>query len=259
MHSENVSSADNQQERSPAVAGGILRDCTPNISGSFGLPSLLGLLYTDGCVSAKGKSWRLYFAVKSYKLVCVFEECVYNVFNVDRGKVRVGKTKDGLWKAIVDSKEIGNYLTKNFGCFRTARFKDGSLPGTRLPITYLKECNGVREFLSSAFSCDGGVSFYPVYRSGRFGGTKWFNRNVFLACMHPVLLSDYSFLLDSLGIKGSVLSDRIKISSRDGMSNFQREVNFIKGVEATNHSKLWRGLDKSTLLAHALDSYTKSR
>ncbi len=256
MFSENVSSADNQQERLGTKVPGILRDCTPNVSGSFGLPSLLGLLYTDGCLSAKGKSWRLFFAVKSYKLVCVFEECVYRLFNVDKGRVRVARTKDDLWRAVVDSKEIGNYLTKNFGCFRTAKFKDGSLPGIRLPLTYLRQCNGIREFLSSAFSCDGGVSFYPVYRTGRFGGTRWFNRNVFLACMHPMLLNDYSFLLNSLGIKGSVLNDRIKISSREDMSNFQREVDFIKGVEVTNHSKLWRGLDKSTLLTYAINSYT---
>lgn len=258
MFSDKASSADNQQER-PRQRRGILRDRTPNILNAFGLPTLLGLLYTDGCVSAKENSWRIYFAVKSYKLSCVFKECMLSLFDIDADRVLTGKTKDGLWRAVLNSKEIGNYLTGRFGCFRTARLPDGSLPEIRLPINYLIRCNGVREFLSAAFSCDGGVSFYPVQRDGKYGGTRWFNRNVFLSCKHPVLLSDYSFLLGHLGIKGSVRNDRIKISSRVEMTNFQREVGFIEGVEVTSHSRLWDGLDKSALLEKTLNSYINKR
>ena len=258
MFSDNVSSADNQQER-PRQVRGILRDCMPNISISFGLPTLLGFLYTDGCVSARGSSWRIYFAVKSHTLIRVFGECMRNVFRLKGDKVLIGRTKDGLWRAVVNSKEIGNYLTVNFGCFRTARFTHGLLPDVHLPVDYLINQNGVKEFLTAAFSCDGGVSFYPVNQRRKSGTVRWFNRNVFLACKHPTLLSDYSFLLSHLGIKSSLLADRIKISSRVEMTNFQREVGFIEGVEVTNHSKLWGGLNKSTLLNKTLKSYTNRR
>ena len=74
------------------------------------LAQLLGFLFTDGCVSPKGvKSWRIYFSSKSESLVNLFRDCMVKVFNLDQARVRLGYTSDGFHKAIVDSKEIGNF------------------------------------------------------------------------------------------------------------------------------------------------------
>ncbi|MGB9613343.1 MAG: hypothetical protein ACPL4K_04100, partial [Candidatus Margulisiibacteriota bacterium] len=167
---KNASSADNQQETLPLLNSG--RGSSETIRQILQMNkepvSLLGILFTDGCVSPKGvNSWRIYFANKSETLIELFQECIVKVFNLDVNRVRIGKTKDGFLGAVVDSKEIGNWLTTKFGNFRTLKFKNGKFPKIQLPISELRESGYTKEFLKVAFSCDGGLCFYPAYRRGK--------------------------------------------------------------------------------------------
>ena len=70
-----------------------------------------------------------------------------------------------------------------------------------------------RFFLRAAFTCDGGVSFYPVYSGGR----TWLNRCVFLSCAHALLRWDYCYLLEFLGIsfKDDPKDGKVRVTSRE--------------------------------------------
>lgn len=227
----------------------------PQISRKLAI--LLGLLFTDGCVSPKGKSWRIYFAVISQELVDLFRDCMVSVFDLEPARVRIGFTRDGRVRAIVDSKEIGNWLVDTFGTFRTLKFENGELTLAKLPISLLESSGYAADFLRAAFSCDGGVSFYPARRSGRDGGTRWLIRTVFLACSHPQLRRDYLKLLSGLGIRArEVAKDgKLKIETEANIRLFQEKVGFIPGVRVTGNSKFWNGYEKNAVLQLLTDSY----
>ena len=219
------------------------------------LAILLGLLYTDGCISPKQvNSYRIYFAVKSRTLADIFETAIKREFNLD--KVLRSITRDGLYCRVVNSKEIGNYLVSRFGTFRTLKFKDGRLPDTRLPVDDLIKSKKVQLFLRAAFCGDGGISFYTAYRSGTRGGTKWLIRTVFLACEHPSLRKDYVQLLKNLGIMSrNVPGDgKIKIEDEVNIKKFHQMIGFFPGVEVTN-SKYWVGFTKQEVLEILVGSY----
>lgn len=255
---DNAIGAGNQQGR-PAVLVREPSETTrrvPHMTRELAI--LLGLLYTDGCVSPKGKSsWRIYFAVRSLHLVEVFRECITTSFVLEAHRVRIGRTRDGLTKAVVDAKEVGTWLTSTFGTFRTLRFDGGALPSTRLPVTALLRSGYTAEFLRAAFSCDGGVSLYPARRDGARGGTCWLIRTVFLACAHPRLRSEYRSLLGSLGIRAREVPNdqKLKIETERDIRRFARRIGFIPGVQVTDHSKFWSGVAKSRVLDLVLESY----
>ena len=222
------------------------------------LAILLGILFTDGCISPKRvNSWRIYFVNKSKILIGLFQNCMSKVFDLDVRRVRIGKTSDNFIKAIVNSKQIGNYLVNRFGTFRTLRFKNGKLPKVRLPVSQLLKSGYLVDFLRVVFSCDGGLSFYPAYRAGAAGGTKWLIRTVFLSCKHPKLRTDYTNLLKALGIEArNVPGDgKIKIETERNIKKFYELVGFVKGVEITNQSKFWRGYEKQHVLKLMVSSY----
>lgn len=222
------------------------------------LAILLGLIYTDGCVSPKGNSWRIYFATKSDRLPAIFGDCMMRLFALEQSRIRFGRTSDGLVKAVVNSKEIGNYLVDSFGTFRTLRFKDGTLPLAKLPIELLTSSQYTSDFLRAAFSCDGGIGFYPAYRAGSQGGTKWLIRTIFLACAHPQLRADFNVLLQSLGIRArEVAGDRkLKIENEKDIRLFAERVGFLPSVSITDHSKFWRDLYKDEVLKLMIASYS---
>lgn len=254
----NVYSAVNQQERpgykNQASSETIRR--IPHIDREMAI--LLGILFTDGCVSPRQKnSWRLYFVNKSDVLVTLFRDCMVQIFGLERSRVRLGKTADGLTQAVVDSKEIGTYLVQTFGTFRTLKYKNGKLPQTKLPVQLLIESGYSKEFLQTAFSCDGGLRLYTAKRQGTQGGTQWLIRTVFLSCAHPKLREDYHYLLSSLGIRSiNAIHDRkIKIETEVNIRKFQSYIGFIPGVRATNDSKYWHGWEKNKVLDTMVASY----
>lgn len=252
---ENASSAGNQQETLLKSKGSS--ETTRQISQK-NLAILLAFLFTDGCVSAREKhSWRIYFASTSQHLLELFTECITSAFRLEKSRVHIRYRKDGTAAAIVDSKEIGNYLVTTFGGFRTLRFANGELPAAQLPISFLHDNGYIRHFLQAAFTCDGGLCLYPARREGSRGGTQWLIRTVFLACAHPNLRKDYMYLLSALGITArEVAADgKIKIETEKNIRRFAAKVGFVPGVQVTANSKYWRGQEKQRVLELMIASY----
>ena len=258
MQSENTSNADNQQG-SPLV--NISYDPSettrriPHINNHFAI--LLGILFTDRCVSPKGSSWRIYLAVTSKELVTVFKESIIRVFNIPEHRVLMGLTKDGLEKAVVNSKEIGDYLFARFGTFRTLDFRDGTKTKARLPISELLSSGHASDFLRVAFSCDGGISLYVAHRNGVRKKTLWLIRTVFLACSHKKLRSDYLTLLKFFHIHAREVprDGKIKIETEGDIRRFYEKLGFLEDVEITRHSKFWLGYTKQQVLRLTINSY----
>ncbi len=219
--------------------------------------TLIGLIFTDGCLSPKGvNSWRFYFSNKSQRLVSIFKESMMQEFALPEDRIRMDMTSDGLYRAIVDSKEAGQLFTERFGTFRTLRYKSGKLPKTRLPIEELIGHNVVKEFLQAAFSCDGGVSLYVARRKTKTNDAVWLIRGVYLACAHPKLRTEYIILLKSLGITACDAGDgKVKIRDKENMEKFYRLVGFIDGVHITHTSRFWPNIEKQKLLEKMIDSY----
>ena len=219
--------------------------------------TLIGLLYTDGCLSPKGKSsWRFYFSNKSERLVAIFRDCMIQCFALPASRVRLGKTNDGLHRALVDSKEAGKEFTEKFGTFRTLRRNDEHT-SAHLPVKELLKHNVAPDFLRAAFSCDGGVNLYVARRKGTNGGTQWLIRGVYLACAHPQLRKEYCQLLRALGISArNVAGDgKVKIETEKDIRVFQKKVGFIDGVHITHTSKFWPNIEKQELLERLIESY----
>ena len=218
--------------------------------------TLIGMLYTDGCLSPKYKnSWRFYFSNKSERLVAIFRDCMMQVFGLPSSRVLIGKTNDGLYRAIVNSKEIGNAVTQRFGTFRTLRYKSGQFPKARLPVEELLQYNVAKDFLRAAFSCDGGVSLYVAHDKN--DRTRALIRGVYLACVHPVLRAQYCELLAALDIKSrNIAGDgRIKIYTQEDVRIFHRKVGFLGGVHVTHTSRFWPSIEKQKLLEKVVQSY----
>ena len=220
--------------------------------------TLVGLLVTDGTLSPKGKSaWKLYFSNKSERLVTPFRVCINKCFALPASRVRLGMTNDGLYRAVVDSKDAGDALTRKFGTFRTLRYKNGILPKVRLPVEKILQHNVAKPFLQAAFSADGGVNLYVARRAGTQGGTRWLIRGVYLACAHPILRRDYCALLSALGIRArNVAGDgKVKIETEEDIRVFQKKVGFIEGVCITHTSRFWPKIEKQDLLNRLIESY----
>jgi hypothetical protein len=222
--------------------------------------TLIGLLYTDGCLSPKGKnSWRFYFSNKSEQLVAIFRESMIQVFDLPSSRVRLGTTNDGLYRVLVDSKEIGTAFTQKFGTFRTLRYKNGTLPKACLPVRELLQHNVAEDFLRAAFSCDGGVSLYAA--TNKSEKSRFLIRGVYLACAHPILRKQYCELLHSLGIEArNVVGDgKIKIQTKEDIQLFYKKVGFLKGVRITHTSRFWPDIEKQELLKRVIQSYESPR
>ncbi len=220
--------------------------------------TLIGILFTDGCLSPKGKnSWRFYFSNKSEKLISVFRDCMMQVFALPTTRIRLGFTQDGLYRAIVDSKSAGELFTQRFGTFRTLKYHTGELTKAHLPVKELLQHNVADDFLRAAFSCDGGVNLYAARRRKGKRETLWLIRGVYLACAHPILRNEYSNLLKALGVNSrNVEGDgKIKIETKKDIQVFYQKVGFIEGVQITHTSKFWPKIEKQKLLEKVINSY----
>jgi hypothetical protein len=94
---------------------------------------LIGILYTDGCVSPKGSSWRIIVSNNSRAIVDAFEEAIQSCFGKPVRRFMRGK----LHIAVLDSKEIGAFLLESHGTLRTEACRAGQgcpfLRGGRKP------------------------------------------------------------------------------------------------------------------------------
>jgi hypothetical protein len=237
--------------------------------------SLLGILYTDGCVSPKGGSWRIIVSNNSPAVIDAFGEALRTCFGKSirrlcRGKLHVG---------ILDSKQVGQLLIDRHGTFRTESChghqgcpylrggrkpcrsceplvcKDAQYPPSGIP--HFGSESEVAVFLRAAFSCDGGVNLYVARR----GNTQWLIRNVYLACKHPLLIQQYSSLLLDLGVKSRVIESdwRVLIQGREPIRRYAERIGFLLDVKIGAGSRFWEGASKSEVLAKLLDSYGNPR
>jgi len=224
--------------------------------------TLLGILYTDGCLSKKSKNaWRFYLSNTSYKIIQIFKNCMINFFKLDAKRIRISKkivNGKPFYKAVVDSASCGELLNSKYGTFRTLAFRDDEdkeiYPPTRLPFNKNSDHKVICKFLKTAFSCDGGINLYVA--KSKFG-YKFLIRNAYLACKHPQLQKDYHELLKVLGIKSKIMSKdwKILIQGRDELNKFKEKVGFIEGVKITQNSKFWQGVEKMKVLNFAINSY----
>ena len=255
--SEKAVVADNQQGRLQLRIEEPSETIRRTLRMNRELAIFLGLLFTDGCISPKGNSWRIYFSNKSQTLIDLFRDCMIKVFNLDEKRVLMGKTSNGFLKAVVNSKEIGNYLVSKFGTFRTLSFENGIETAAKLPVKELLDSGYASEFLRAAFSGDGGLSFYPASRKGKTADVKWLIRTIFLSCKHSGLRIDYINLLRAFDIKvRNVPGDgKIKIETKSDIQKFRDKIGFLENVAATDHSKYWRNYPKQQILELMVSSY----
>lgn len=228
--------------------------------------TLLGILFTDGCVSKKSKNcWRFYLGNTSFEIIQTFSECITNIFSLDSKRVRISqKLVNGkpYYKAVVDSGYCGNVLISKYGTFRTLAYKDGdgkkTFPSTHLPFSSSTNKKVLSEFLKAAFSCDGGVNLYVAKVKT---GYRFLIRNVYLSCYHPQLQSEYQKLLSLLGIKAKIIlkDHRILVQGRDELRKFKEKISFLNGVRITQHSAYWQGREKNEVLNLILSSYGKPK
>lgn len=160
------------------------------------------------------------------------------------------------YKAVVDSVEIGQLLTKRYGTFRTLKYLlevNGSYyPPASLPNDLIKNKAVLCQFLKVAFSCDGGINLYIAKSK-----YKWLIRNAYLACQHPNLIEQYDYLLKKLGIVGKILwkDELLRIQGQESLEKFAKEVGFLEGVKITQNSAYWQGFEKQKVLDLAIKSY----
>jgi hypothetical protein len=236
---------------------------------------LIGILFTDGCVSPKGSSWRIIVSNNSSSIVDAFENTIHSCFGKSVRRFMRGK----LSVAVLDSKEVGQILIERVGTFRTEACQSGQgcpfLRGGRKPcrvcdpicfdgIQYppatlpnLDSNVEISAFLQAAFSCDGGINLYVAHR----GSTKWLIRNVYLACKHPTLIQQYAGYLGRLGIKSRIMPKdwRILVQGRMPITLFASFVGFLPGSVIGANSPFWCGRTKSAILELLLESYGNPR
>lgn|GEM_PF-1381231 len=263
---DKASSADNQQETLLLVEDPqrLYAECPVREDVSSQEATLLGILYTDGCLSKKTKNcWRFYLSNTSLEIIQIFKDCMIKLFGLDSRRIRISeKQVNGkpFYKAVVDSTNCGKYLTARYGCFRTLAFKKRGrkiYPPTKLPFTEVNNHEVIACFLRAAFSCDGGVNLYLGL--GKPGNYRFLIRirNVYLSCHHPRLQRDYQRLLSYLGIISKVLptDNKIIIRSKAELQRFRDKVGFLDGVRVTQHSAFWQGWEKNKVLDLAISSY----
>lgn len=266
----NVSSAGNQQGRS-ATGGNPqrlnaeypkLQSMDPNEA------TLLGILYTDGCLSKKSKnSWRLYLGNTSWQIIQVFKQSLIKLFNLSEYRIRISQeivNGKPFYRAVVTDMKIGQFLTDKYGTFRTLKYLsevDGSIyPPASLPSN-LQDPSTICQFLKVAFSCDGGVNLYIARNKQRLFPNRniytWLIRNVYLACSHPILIEQYYHLLKKVGINSKILwkDGWIRIQGRKDLEDFANKVGFMEGVQITQHSAYWQGIEKQKVLHLLIASY----
>lgn len=227
---------------------------------------LLGILYTDGCLSKKGRnSWRFYLGNTSFEIIEAFRLSMIAFFELNSHRVRVSqKVLNGkpYYKAVVDSSECGNFLTRKYGTFRTLAFKnrygEKTFPPTKLPFNNNTRTIILTSFLKAAFSCDGGVNLYVGTQKD---GYTFLIRNVYLSCAHPGLQLDYLNVLSILGIEAKLIQKdgKIIIRKKEELQKFKEKIGFLKGVKITQHSAFWQGWEKNRVLDLAISSYGNAK
>lgn len=246
--------------------GRALRDYTPNIQQLKNMTieesTLIGILFTDGCLSRKNKSsWRFYLGNTSFEIIQTFSKCITKIFGADSSNIKISqKISNGrpYYMAFIDNAYYGDIFTKKYGTFRTLAYKNKTggktYPQTELPL--FSDKTNIYYFLQAAFSCDGGVNLYKGKAKRNY---SFLIRNIYLACSHPQLQIDYFNLLKKVGIQSKIITkdNRILIRGKTEIQKFQKKIGFLKGTKITQHSSFWQGYEKNEVLNLLVSSYEK--
>ena len=208
---------------------------------------LQALLVTDGSVTRKG--YQISFANTSKELISKFCDLVYEVygFSIPKKRIYVGRgTRQKIYIVQFRSKEICGDLIEDM---------DYSTKRSFIPEYWsrLKD-RDISAVLRNLFDADGGCSVRVVWL--RKKNCFEIKREVFLACKNPLVRKQYRELLLRFEIKTGDSSEKVTITSKEGLSRFKKHVNFSKRVLIGYDSKHWQGLEKRKLLDLALKSYS---
>jgi hypothetical protein len=243
------------------------------------LSTLIGLILSDGGISFSHNNAEIFFTNTSEKLIEIFTSISKELFGVEP---KIRRKAGKFFQINLPSKNAANFLLSliNTGrkkrcnrvpiCPKLKGMTNGScivcspikirndiFPLIKLPDFIKNDRQNKIEFLKAMFSCDGGVALFP--RRGK--GKLRIEREVFLACKHPLLREMVIELLSSLGIQAKNDEKKNKVLIRDfeNMRKFKDIIGFIDGVLVTRNSKTWRNFEKNKILDIALKTFEISK
>jgi len=208
------------------------------------LAALIGMLLTDGSLTIrKNKSIMICFDSTSETLHKEFSRSLTELYQL--------KPKRRGIKSVVISKKIGESLLKFTPTYRTKIFPDGTYPRVEIPkeITNADE-KTIQHFLKYVFTCDGSAGL--SIQKGKHTKNCWyFQKRIQLACKHPKLLTEYSNLLNRLGIHNriSIKQGKLFIESTKGIQKYSQNIKFVNKVKMSGKgNSAWKGLEKNQML-----------
>jgi intein/homing endonuclease len=243
------------------------------------LSTLIGLILSDGGISCSHNNAEIFFTNTSEKLIEIFTSISKELFGVEP---KIRRKAGKFFQINLPSKSAANFLLSliNTGrkkrCNRTPicpklkgmtngscivcspiKIRNDIFPLIKLPDFIKNDRQNKIEFLKIMFSCDGGIALFP--RKGK--GKLRIEREVFLACKHPLLREMVVDLLSSLGIQAKNDEKKNKVLIRDfeNMKKFKDIVGFIDGVLVTKNSKTWRNFEKNKILDIAVKTFEMSK
>lgn len=235
---------------------------------------LAAFLLSDGGVTARRQdTWTIYFRNKDKYVNKEFQKtlkasCGSVGYSVERS--------DGTEFIRLHSKELAirlfrlseSYRTKACGNFPLCRHLAGKrsscliygtqvingieYPKAKIPKPVFKSNKLAKKFLRIYASCDGGISIVPAKNKR---GSKFLVKKIFISVKHPVLSMQLTKLLKKLGFSPSQYRDQIRLTTKNDIEKFKKEIGFIKGSTISRNSQYLSGYEKNKILDLVVDSY----
>lgn len=242
----------------------------------MGIRSLILLssyLLSDGGISAKGKeSWTIYFRNKDKTVIQEFQKQLRECTGREGYTT---KRKDGSIFVKIHSKKLGTKLFQLSGSYRTKpctrhpicqhlkgkrsshreptiNFDGVGYPPANLPKEIFKDTKLARNFLRIYATCDGGVSVVPAKNSK---GSQFLVRRVFIAVEHPILKKELVEVLKILRYSPLEYKGQIRLTKKEDILKFSKEIAFIKNARISKDSKYLNGHTKNKILNMIVNSY----
>ncbi len=242
------------------------------------LTILAGYLLTDGGITSRGKKgWTIYFRNKDKQIIDSFRK---QLFLCSGKNGYVTKRTDGTDFVRLHSQNLANrlftlsksYRTKACENFpvckhlsgkRSSCLKFGTItiegiqyPKAQIPDIVFRSEKLAKDFLKIYASCDGGIS---VTNTKNRRGSKFLVRKIFISVKHPTLNNQLTNLLKKIGFSPSQYKDQIRLTRKEDILKFQREIGFIEGSKISNDSKFLSGFEKNFILEKVIESYNNPK
>jgi hypothetical protein len=243
------------------------------------LSTLIGFILSDGGISCTQGHTEIFFTNTSEKLIEIFNQLSMDLFGI---QPKIRRKSGNFLQISIPSQDAASFLLKltntgrkkrcgrkpvcpklkgmtNGSCLICSPIKIGNdlFPLVTLPNFIKNNRQNKIAFLRAIFSCDGGIALFP-----RIGGGKLrIEREVFLACKHPLLREMVIELLNSLVIQAKNDERKNKVLIRDfkNMKKFKDIIGFIDGVTITKNSKVWKNFEKNKILDLAIKTFEMSK